>query len=403
MPGVAERLHRLYMGDIERHPRPRPRQEGPDSRRTSAASRRRTTRRSSSTSTKPTASCSSARCRCRGRAGAQGVRARSSTPRARRPTASTRSRPGPYMVKNNASWQADRVQPGKQITLVRNPNWDPQARTSAPPTWTDRHPGGLHRHTSATRRSSPAPTWSTATSRRRRRSLKLAAQQYPDQLVLSPRAVIATSPSTRKSRRSTTSTSARPSSPRRIVRRCDTRGGLLVGGRRPTIIPPGIPGFEQAGGLRGPEPRLRAAPHGDPGRGRVHEEGRLPSGKSTGNSTISMVGDNSPPGSDTRRSCKDAMKSSASRSNWAGRPRHDVHEVLRRRERTERLPERRVGQGLHRRAGDARPAVQRRRRSRPTNNSNWPLLDVPAVNKAIERGEVHHRPAAAGRDVRQGR
>ena len=39
----------------------------------------------------------------------------------------------------------------------------------------------------------------------------------------------------------------------------------------------------------------------------------------------------------------------------------------------------------------------------PTNNSNWPQLNDPAVNTALDSAKLITDPTAAGRDVRQDR
>ncbi len=56
----------------------------------------------------------------------------------------------------------------------------------------------------------------------------------------------------------------------------NTRGGELTGPVATHYLPPDFPGFEQAGGLAGPDLDFTKNPDGDPAAGRlVHEEGRL--------------------------------------------------------------------------------------------------------------------------------
>ena len=74
---------------------------------------------------------------------------------------------------------------------------------------------------------------------------------------------------------------------------------------------------------------------------------------------------------------------------------HDVHEVLQRAE-GERgdLPERRLAEGLRRRSDDARPDVQRQEH-RPGEQLNWPQLDDPEINEAMDDAETIIDPASA--------
>ena len=50
---------------------------------------------------------------------------------------------GPYMIENNSSGTLTGYSPGKEIKLVRNPNWDACDRLAAGVPRHDRHPGGV--------------------------------------------------------------------------------------------------------------------------------------------------------------------------------------------------------------------------------------------------------------------
>ena len=130
--------------------------------------------------------------------------------------------------------------------------------------------------TSPAARCSRARTWSSTRTRRRRCSSGSCSARRTSSS--RSRAVAsAGSRSTRRSSRSTTSTSARRSSRRSTATAAiKARGGTFVGKPGTHFLPPGIPGFEEAGGEKGPGLRLPGQPEGRHGRGReVHEGGRL--------------------------------------------------------------------------------------------------------------------------------
>ena len=53
---------------------------------------------------------------------------------------------GPYMIENNSSGTLTGYSPGKEIKLVRNPNWDASTDWRPGVPRHDRHPGGVLRH-----------------------------------------------------------------------------------------------------------------------------------------------------------------------------------------------------------------------------------------------------------------
>ena len=81
----------------------------------------------------------------------------------------------------------------------------------------------------------------------------------------------------------------------------NTRGGLLSGIPATHFIPPGIPGFQQAGGIAGPSNLdFEKNPQGDLKLAESYmKKAGYSSGKCTGNCTVTMVSDNTPPGSTT--------------------------------------------------------------------------------------------------------
>ena len=77
---------------------------------------------------------------------------------------------GPYQVKNNSKGKLTGWEPGKQISVVRNPNWD--AKTDFRPAYLDSWKIAEGNTDAASRASGScrAASWSRATAPRRPRS-----------------------------------------------------------------------------------------------------------------------------------------------------------------------------------------------------------------------------------------
>jgi peptide/nickel transport system substrate-binding protein len=158
---------------------------------------------------------------------------------------------GPYMVKNDSSGKVTGRVPGKSIDIVRNPNWDP--KTDYRPAYLDEVfiDEGNDDLTVASRRalqgsatlccdagSPPAPV------------LKQALSRNKDQVIFVP------SGGTRYIAMNTTIKPFDNLDVRKaVIAGMDrnalrlTRGGAVLGDIATGWIPPGIPGFEEAGGL----------------------------------------------------------------------------------------------------------------------------------------------------------
>jgi peptide/nickel transport system substrate-binding protein len=82
---------------------------------------------------------------------------------------------------------------------------------------------------------------------------------------------------------------------REAVRR--VRGGRFIGDIATHFLPPGIPGFEQAGGLKGPPLDFLANPRGDMTvAANYMKKAGYPSGKYTGTDNLLLVTSNADPG-----------------------------------------------------------------------------------------------------------
>jgi peptide/nickel transport system substrate-binding protein len=133
-------------------------------------------------------------------------------------------------------------------------------------------------------------------------ALKTAATQYPKQLTLTPDGSSRyISLNTSKPPFNNINTRKAVIAATDRVALLDTRGGLLAGAVMTHFIPPGIPGFQQAGGFAGPSNLdFIQHPTGDMALAESYmKKAGYASGKCSGNCTVTMVSDNTPPGSNT--------------------------------------------------------------------------------------------------------
>ena len=199
---------------------------------------------------------------------------------------------GPYMIANDASGKATGYEAGKGIHLVRNPNWDKSIDYK--PAYVDEWdmPQGNDDTTVASRKIidgshqlngdfSPPPA-----------ILKQVLGHDKTQMSLVPGSGI---------RWVVMNTTVKPFDNldvrKAVIAGFDrnamrlTRGGELVGDMPTHLLNPGIPGFEEAGGLKGPGFDFLANPAGDPALAADYfKKAGFASGKYEGDQELLMVG-----------------------------------------------------------------------------------------------------------------
>jgi peptide/nickel transport system substrate-binding protein len=160
---------------------------------------------------------------------------------------------GPYMIENNAAGKAIGYEAGKRIHLVRNPSWDKS--TDFRPAYLDEidMPEGNDDTTVSSRKILSGQSMLNGDFSPPPPILKQATTRQKDQLVLVPGG---------GGRYVSLNTRLKPFDDinvrKAVVAGFDrnamrlTRGGSLVGDIPTHFLPPGINGFEQAGGLKGP-------------------------------------------------------------------------------------------------------------------------------------------------------
>jgi peptide/nickel transport system substrate-binding protein len=202
---------------------------------------------------------------------------------------------GPYMIANNATGKAIGYQAGKEIHLVRNPNWDKS--TDFKPAYLDEI-DNLEGNTDTTVASNKIlkgqsminGDWSPPPA-----IVKQATEQMKSQIVFMSGAgnrYVAMNTTIKPFDNINVRKAVSAAFDRNAMRL--TRGGPLIGDIATHYIMPGTPGFEQAGGLKGPgfdflnqsgEPNMALAAS-------YMKKAGYPSGKYTGKEPILMVGSN---------------------------------------------------------------------------------------------------------------
>jgi len=305
---------------------------------------------------------------------------------------------GPYMIENNSSGEITGYTSGKEIKLVRNPNWDPS--TDFRPAYLDSIDvqEGFVDTVSASKKILDGSDQVNGDFTTPPTTLKQAATQDPGQLTLTP------SGGNRYISMDTTRPPFNDINVRKAViaasNRTDlrnTRGGELIGPVATHFLPPGIPGFEEAGGAKGPDLDFIQNPNGDPQLAAEYmKKAGFKSGKCEGsNCDITMIGDDSPPGSDTATVFKDQLEQLGFNVDFQ-KVAHDVMYT-----KFCNVPKNQpnvcpnVGwikdfqdpQGVLQATFSGDAIV-------PSNNSNWPLLDDPKINSAMNKAVLIDDPDA---------
>ncbi len=311
---------------------------------------------------------------------------------------------GPYMIENNADGEAIGYTPNKEIHLVRNPNWAGEPGT---PPEGDFRPAFLDEVTfregfadtvSAGKKILDGSAQVNGDFGAPPTVIKQAAQSGEEgQLTLTPAG----------GNRYIALNTQKPPFDDINVRKAviananrtdlrNTRGGELVGPVATHYIPPDFPGFEEAGGLEGdPSLDFVANPDGDPELAAEYmREAGYESGKCEGpECEITMVGDDSPPGSDTAEVAESQIEELGFKVNYQ-RVTHDIM-YTKFCSVPENAPEVCPNVGWLKDFNDAQSLLDPTFNGAnvvPENNSNWPQLDVPEVNEAIDAAKLIDDP-----------
>jgi peptide/nickel transport system substrate-binding protein len=301
---------------------------------------------------------------------------------------------GPYMVENDPdTGELTGYTPGKEIKLIRNPNWDPESDYR--PAYLDKinieegfaDPGSATRKIldgdSSVAGDFPVPKELIEQASKENNNGQL---QIP---ILPGTRYIALNTSKPPFDDINVRKAVVANSDRTALR--NTRGGPLVGAVATHYISPGFPGFEDAGGVEGPDLDFIKDPNGNPDIAAEYmKQAGYDSGKCEGSDCdITMVGDNIAPGKDTAEVFKGQLEDLG--FNVSFQP--VDHAIMYTRfcsvpdQQPNVCPN--VGWLPDFRDGQAMLDVPFYGANiDPENNSNWPQLDDPKVNDAIEQART---------------
>jgi peptide/nickel transport system substrate-binding protein len=204
---------------------------------------------------------------------------------------------GPYMLENDSAGKVLGIGyvPGKSATLVRNPNWNPA--TDFRPAYLNQIDIKLGGDTTVIGRQVLEGSDMVQNETPAQPIVRLAYEHFRSQLELSPGAgdhYIAVDNKQGPFSNVDVRKAFWAALDRTAMNRA--RGGELVTNVMTHFIYPEIPGFEQAGGLKGPQVDYNDYPDGNMAvAAKYMKLAGYPSGKYTGGKTLEIVGGNESP------------------------------------------------------------------------------------------------------------
>jgi peptide/nickel transport system substrate-binding protein len=298
---------------------------------------------------------------------------------------------GPYMIENDADGNLTGYTPNKEIHLVRNPNWDNSSGWDYRPAYLDdiEFQEGFADTVSASKKVLSGDAMVNGDFTTPPTAIKQAVESgEPGQLTLTPSGgsrYIALNTQLAPFDNINVRKAVVASANRTDLR--NTRGGELTGPVASHYLPPDFPGFEEAGGLEGPDLDFMANPDGDPALAAEYmKKAGYPSGKCEGpECEIVMVGDDSPPGSDTAAVAKSQLEELGFTVNYQ----KVTHDIMYTKfcSTPSNAPQVCPNVGWLKDFNDGQSILDPTFNGGnivPENNSNWPQLNVPAINKAID-------------------
>jgi peptide/nickel transport system substrate-binding protein len=295
---------------------------------------------------------------------------------------------GPYMIPNDSSGKLTGYTAGKNITLVRNPSWDP--KTDFRPAYLDKvvFLGGNDITVGSRKILGGQSMISGDYAAPPTTLLKQLVTQYKSQTSILPSQGI---------RFVALNTKVKPFDNIDVRKAVGavmnrealriTRGGPAIGIVATHFIPPSMPGFEESGGNAGPQGAefdWNSHPSGDLQLAMQYmKKAGYPSGKYTGPPVL-MVGDNQPPASKTGEALQAQLQTLGFKTNY----RQVLHSTML--SKFCGVPKAAVAicpnLGWGKDFFDSQSMIDpifNGNNIAPVNNSNYAQVDDPAVNKAI--------------------
>jgi peptide/nickel transport system substrate-binding protein len=305
---------------------------------------------------------------------------------------------GPYMVPSDSTGKITGYQPGRSITLVRNPNWN--KATDFRPAYLDKILVNEGNDITVGNRkilTGQSMVGNQADLQAPPAVLKEASTKYRSQYIPGP--------FTGRFRYIAMNTKVKPFNNinvRKAVIAAMNKnalrlafGGPLVGAIPTHFLSPGIAGFDQAGGMNGPNLDFMHTPNGDMAlAAKYMKAAGYPSGKYTGGGTFLMVTDSAEAQKKVAESALATFKAlgfnmnlnavirSTMYSKFCGVPKANVAVC--------------PSVGWLKDFADAQTVLDPTFNGKnilPSNNSNWPQLDDPKINAAMDSAETILDPA----------
>jgi len=302
---------------------------------------------------------------------------------------------GPYMIENDPkTGELTGYTPNKEIHLVRNPNWE-ASEADFRPAYLDEIiiQEGFADTVSASKKVLDGSAMVNGDFTTPPTAIKQAATEGEEgQLTLTPSG---------GNRYVALNTQIPPfddinlrkaviAAANRVDLR-NTRGGELTGPVMSHVLPPEFPGFEEAGGLEGPDLDYLATPEGDPELAAEYMRAAgFESGKCEGaECEITMVGDDAPPGADTAAVVESQLEELGFDVDYQ----KVTHDIMYTKfcSVPDNAPPVCPNVGWLKDFNDGQSMIDVTFNGEnvvPENNSNWPQLDVPEINDAINEAKL---------------
>jgi peptide/nickel transport system substrate-binding protein len=304
---------------------------------------------------------------------------------------------GPYMLKNDATGKVIGIgyQPGKHLTLVRNPNWT--AATDYRPAYLDGVSWSIGVTPEIAGRQALTGTHITDGDTPPATIVRQAYQHNRSQIFFSPGS---------GNRYVALNTAVPPFNDvnlrKAVFAELDrhqmgtVRGGTVVSTTATHFLYPGVAGFDEAGGLAGPKYDFLASPAGNPTVAAAYmKKAGYATGKYTGTKPVVVVGSTGSPADQDAQIVNQALLNlgfhtsfklvdqSIMYSKFCGTPKLEVNVC--------------PNVGWVRDFADPQTVlapVFEGSSITQTNNQNWPQLNDPAINAAMEKAKLVSDPAA---------
>jgi peptide/nickel transport system substrate-binding protein len=298
---------------------------------------------------------------------------------------------GPYMFKADSAGKVLGVgyQPGKSATLVRNPNWNPA--TDSRPAYLDQINIQIGGDPTVIGRQVLEGSNMVQNEPPAQPTVRLAFEKFRTQLEISPGAgdhYIAVDNKQGPFANVNVRKAFWAALDRTAMNKA--RGGALVTNVMTHFIYPEIPGFEQAGGLKGPQVDYNDYPEGNAAvAAKYMKLAGYPSGKYTGGKTLQIVGSNGSPNTEDAEIVNQTLKnlgfktkftlveSSVMYSRYCGTPAESIDVC--------------PSVGWVADFGDPQAVLDVAFNGKnivSTANNNWGQVDNPEINKAMDAAEL---------------